>query len=98
MDAFAANRYGLYHSLILACFNKSMSILDQNREVLDFFASYLIQKEIIRENKVTTIFNNFKKNEKNIKKQQNNISKSSLNKVIVEKSLKNSAKKNIVDL
>ena len=93
MDAFAANRYGLYHSLILACFNKSMSILDQNREVLDFFASYLIQNEIIRENKVTTIFNNFKKNEKNIKKQQNNISKSSLNKVIVEKSWKNSAKK-----
>jgi ATP-dependent Zn protease/uncharacterized protein (UPF0248 family) len=93
MDAFAANRSGLYHSLILTCFNKSMSILDQNREVLDFFASYLIQKEIIRENEVTTIFNNFKKNGKNIKKQQNSISKFSLNEVIVEQNWKNSSGK-----
>ena len=93
MDTFAANHYGLYHSLILACFNKSMSILDQNREILDFFASYLIQKEIIRENEVTTIFNNFKKNGKNIKKQQNSISKFSLNKVIVEKNWKNWSEK-----
>ncbi len=65
------NRNSIYHSLILTCFNKSIFILDNNRELLDFFASYLTQKEIIREHEVLTIINTFHKNEINFTKKQN---------------------------
>lgn len=64
------NRDYVYHSLILTCFNKSISILDKNRELLDFFASYLIQKEVIRENEIINIINTFQKNQVNLNKQQ----------------------------
>ena len=51
----------IYHSLILACFNKAICILDENREILDFFANYLLQKEIIRENEIKNFISNFQK-------------------------------------
>ena len=53
--------YYIYHSLILSCFNKAISILDKNRELLDFFASSLLQKEIIREFELLDILNVFQK-------------------------------------
>ena len=63
----------IFHSLILTCFNKSISILDQNRELLDFFASSLIQKEIIREYEIITIINSFLKNEISFNKPLNKL-------------------------
>jgi ATP-dependent Zn protease len=77
-DLADSNRDYIYHSLILSCFNKSISILDKNRELLDFFTSYLIQKEVIREDEITNIINTFQKNEINLNKQQNTTPLSSI--------------------
>lgn len=54
-----SNRDYIYHGLTLNCFNKAISILDENRELLDYFASYLVQKEIIREHEILEIINKF---------------------------------------
>ncbi len=70
-DTLYSDRDYMYHSLILTCFNKSISILDNNRELLDFFASYLMQKEIIREHEVLTLIQTFQKNEIDFSKNRN---------------------------
>jgi ATP-dependent Zn protease len=61
-DLYEINRDYIYHSLVLSSFNKAFSILDENRELLDFFATYLTRYEIIRQHKINEIilqFQNF---------------------------------------
>ncbi len=62
-DVANLNRDYIYHNLILICFNKAISILDKNRELLDLFSTSLIQKEILREyeinDMVQAFYNNF---------------------------------------
>ena len=59
-ELYASNRDYIYHGLLLRCFNTAFKILDQNRELLDYFAFYLMQNEIIREHEITDIFVKFK--------------------------------------
>ena len=73
-DVANLDRDYIYHSLVLTCFNKSIFILDRNRELLDFIASYLTQKEIIREHELIAIIKTFQKNEINFDIKQNIIS------------------------
>lgn len=58
-DIYSNNRDYLSHSLLLTCFNKAFSILDKNREFLDYLASYLIQNEILRDYELKTILSDF---------------------------------------
>ena len=49
----------LYHSLNLLIFNKAFSFLDNNREMLDFIADYLIRNDIIRLPEIEKFMKNF---------------------------------------
>jgi hypothetical protein len=59
-DLYELNRDYIYHSLVLTCFNKAFCILDQNRELLDFFAAYLTRYEIIRQHEINEVILQFK--------------------------------------
>nr|YP_009105734.1 cell division protein [Neocystis brevis]AIT94395.1 cell division protein [Neocystis brevis] len=59
-DLYELNRDYIYHSLVLTCFNKAFCILDENRELLDFFAAYLTRYEIIRQHEINEIILQFK--------------------------------------
>lgn len=59
-DLYAIDRDYIYHGLLLTCFNTAFSILDKNRELVDYFASYLMRNEILREHEITDIFSQFK--------------------------------------
>ena len=60
-DIANLNRDYIYHNLILICFNKAISILDENRELVDLFATSLLQKEILREYEISSIVQVFYK-------------------------------------
>jgi ATP-dependent Zn protease len=47
------------HSLVLQSFNKALSLLDQNREILDLLASELMQKEVLRQPEIEKIIRQF---------------------------------------
>ena len=59
-DLYELNRDYIYHSLVLTGFNKAFCILDQNRELLDFFAAYLTRYEIIRQHEINEVILQFK--------------------------------------
>ena len=59
-DLYAIDRDYIYHSLLLTCFNIAFSILDKNRELVDYFACYLMRNEILRQHEITDIFSQFK--------------------------------------
>ena len=65
-DLYAIDRDYIYHSLVLTCFNTAFSILDKNRELVDYFASYLMRNEILREHEITDIFSQFIGKEKKL--------------------------------
>ena len=65
-DLYAIDRDYIYHSLLLTCFNTAFSILDKNRELVDYFASYLMRNEILREHEITDIFSQFSGKEKKL--------------------------------
>lgn len=46
-------------SLILQSFNRALGLLDQNRELLDLFASELISREILRKPEISELLENF---------------------------------------
>ena len=58
-DLYEIDRDYIYHSLVLTCFNKAFSILDQNRELLDYISSYLMRYEIIRQDEIINIISQF---------------------------------------
>nr|YP_009105472.1 cell division protein [Parietochloris pseudoalveolaris]AIT94099.1 cell division protein [Parietochloris pseudoalveolaris] len=58
-DLYKFDRDYIYHGLILNCFNKAFCILNDNREILDYFADYLIRNEILREYEISAIFSDF---------------------------------------
>nr|YP_009105144.1 cell division protein [Edaphochlorella mirabilis]AIT93733.1 cell division protein [Edaphochlorella mirabilis] len=60
-NLYAADRDYIYHSLVLTSFNKAFTILDENRELLDYFAFYLLKNEIIRQHEITAIISKFVK-------------------------------------
>ena len=85
----------------MACFNKAVCILDENRELMDLFASSLMQKEIIREHEISNIIKKFKENK------MSSITKNTVHKTsnknnreskIIEKSWGNFSKKKRVAL
>ena len=43
----------------MLCFNKAFCLLEENRELLDYFAYYLIRFKTIRQNDIITIFSKF---------------------------------------
>ena len=59
-NLYAIDRDYIYHSLLLTCFNIAFSILDKNRELVDYFASYLMRNEILRQHEIADIFSQFK--------------------------------------
>nr|YP_009106355.1 cell division protein [Fusochloris perforata]AIT95165.1 cell division protein [Fusochloris perforata] len=58
-DLYKMNRDFLYQGLVLSSFNKAFLILDENREILDFFADYLLRYETLREHEIANIFLQF---------------------------------------
>jgi ATP-dependent Zn protease len=73
-DLYATDRDYIYHGLLLTCFNTAFTILDKNRELLDYFASYLMRNDILREHEITKILSQFKPDiifdKKRVKEQQ----------------------------
>lgn len=67
----------IYHGLILNSFNKAFSILDQNREFLDYFTDYLLRYEIIRQDSLKRILvpKNLKSIENSKKNQKRKVEK-----------------------
>ena len=49
-----------YYSLVIACFNRAFSLLDENRELLDSLAYYLLRLHTLRQHEILEIFFNFK--------------------------------------
>ena len=58
-DLYKLDRDYIYHALILTCFNKAFSLLDENRELLDYLADYLMRFETLRQHKIKQIFHDF---------------------------------------
>jgi ATP-dependent Zn protease len=58
-DLYKIDRDYVYHGLVLNCFNKAFCILNDNREILDYFADYLMRNKILREYEVSEIFSDF---------------------------------------
>jgi ATP-dependent Zn protease len=60
----------IYQGLVLNCFNSAFSILDENREILDYFSSALMRYELIRQNQITKIFSQFRTGKANQSKKE----------------------------
>ena len=45
-----------YHALVTNCFTKAFVLADQNRQLLDYFADYLLRFQIIRQDKILYLF------------------------------------------
>ena len=58
-DLYKIDRDYIYHALILTCFNKAFSLLDDNRELLDYLADYLMRFETLRQHKIKEILCDF---------------------------------------
>ena len=58
-DLYKLDRDYIYQALILTCFNKAFSLLDENRELLDYFADYLMRHETIRQDEISNIMDIF---------------------------------------
>ena len=58
-DLYKIDRDYIYHGLIMTSFDKGFSLLDQNREILDFFADFLMRNQILRQEDIFNIFENF---------------------------------------
>ena len=58
-DLYKIDRDYIYQALILTCFNKAFSLLDDNRELLDYLADYLMRFETLRQHKIEEIFHDF---------------------------------------
>ena len=61
-DLYVHDRDYISHGLLLTCFNTAFTILDKNRELLDYLAAYLMRNDIIREPEMTDILLQFKPN------------------------------------
>ena len=59
-DLYASDRDYISHSLLLTCFNTAFIILDKNRELLDYLASYLMRNEVLREHEINEILLQFR--------------------------------------
>ena len=58
-DLYKLDRDYIYHALILTCFNQAFCLLDENRELLDYLADYLMRFETLRQHKIKEIFYDF---------------------------------------
>ena len=58
-DLYKNDRDHIYHALVLTCFNKAFSLLDENRELLDYLADYLLRFEILRRHEIKQIVSDF---------------------------------------
>ena len=59
-DLYINDRDYISHGLLLTCFNTAFTILDRNRELLDYLASYLLQNEVLREHEINDILFQFR--------------------------------------
>ena len=46
----------IYHSLISNCFSKAFFLINQNRQLTDYFADYLIRFQVLRQHQILYIF------------------------------------------
>lgn len=51
-DIYKVEKDYIYHNLILNSFNRCFSLLEENREFLDYFADYLIRNKILRQDQI----------------------------------------------
>lgn len=49
----------LYHSLLMNCFNVSTSLLNQNRELLDYLVDFVLRHEKVRDNQIKRLTAHF---------------------------------------
>lgn len=86
-------------SLVLQGFNKTLSILNQNREIVDRIVIELLYHEILREPELTQLFRDFE-NFNSSKNKKTHVDKKRVlisNRVISEENLKNKNQINLVD-
>ena len=58
-DIYKLDRDYIYHALILTSFNQAFSLLDENRELLDYLADYLMRFETLGQQEIKEIFDDF---------------------------------------
>ena len=58
-DLYQSNTDYISHALIYTCFNQAFSLLDENRELLDYLVNYLMRFKILRQDKINEIFFGF---------------------------------------
>ena len=46
----------IYHSLVNNCFSKAFLLIDQNRQLTDYFADYLVRFQILRQHEILYLF------------------------------------------
>ena len=58
-DLYKLDRDCIAHGLVLACFDRAFSVLDCNRETLDYLADYLVRFETLRQEDLFDLFGLF---------------------------------------
>ena len=58
-DLYSGGRDYLYHGLLIHSFGKALLLLENNRELLDYFAHYLVQHKILREDVIKQMVDAF---------------------------------------
>ena len=58
-NIYKNDRDYIYHALVLTCFNKAFCLLDENRELFDYLADYLLRFEKLRQHEIFQIFSDF---------------------------------------
>ena len=55
-DVSVVEKELIYHSLVNNCFSKAFLLIDQNRQLTDYFADYLVRFQIIRQHQILYLF------------------------------------------
>ena len=55
-DVFFLEKELIYHSLVNNCFSKAFFLIDQNRQLTDYFADYLVRFQILRQHQILYLF------------------------------------------
>ena len=55
-DASVIEKEWVYHSLVNNCFSKAFFLIDQNRQLTDYFADYLVRFQILRQHQILYLF------------------------------------------
>ena len=55
-DVSVVEKEFLYHALVNNCYAKAFFLVDENRQLIDYFADYLIRFQILRQHQILYLF------------------------------------------